>query len=382
MKITLAFDSFKGSLTSDEVAEAFQEGLLEIMPHCSVRTVCIADGGEGTAEALVRSLDGRWVECTVSDPIGRPITARYGIVHQGKTAIMEMAEASGLTLLKEEERNPMKASTYGTGQLMAHAIKRGCSKILLGIGGSATNDGGTGMLRALGFRFMDKEDRELEGGGEILDKISRIDDSLAIPELRHTRFVVACDVTNPLYGPNGAAQVFAPQKGATHTVVEILDRGLQNYAQAILRFNGKDVAGIPGAGAAGGCGAGLVGLLDARLERGIDFILDAMHFQDAIQGSNLVVTGEGCIDRQTVMGKAPSGVLRAASALGIPCMAIGGCVRWCRELEEFGFQEILCINEENMSTDEAMQYHIARSNVKRTAEKIARNILSSHYEGM
>lgn len=379
MKITLAFDSFKGSLSSDEVSDAFQEGLLEVLPYCTIKKVSIADGGEGTAEALLRSLNGEWVETQVSDPLDRPINARYGIIDRGRTAIIELAEASGLTLLNEEERNPMKTSTFGTGQLMVHAIKRGCTKLLLGIGGSATNDGGTGMLRAMGFRFMDKEEQELVGGGEILEKITRIDDSQAMPEIHNTQFVVACDVTNPLYGPEGAAHVFAPQKGATYTIVETLDCGLRNYAKAILRFNGKDVAHTAGGGAAGGSGAGLLALLDARLERGIDFILEAMHFEETIQGSSLVVTGEGCIDRQTVMGKAPSGVLRKASSQGIPCIAIGGRIKWCKELEESKFKKIICINDADIGTEKAMQYDVARANVKRTAVKIAQDIKKYKY---
>ena len=382
MTITLAFDSFKGSLTSEDVADAFQEGLLSVLPHSVVNKVYIADGGEGTTEALVRTMHGEWCETTVSDPLGRDINARYGIIpnrsidgyvikkHDG-TAIMEMASASGLPLLSPEERNPMKTTTYGTGQLIAHAINQGCRKLLIGIGGSATNDGGTGMLRALGYRFLDKDGQELAGGGEILGHIHRIDASLALPQLSECQFTVACDVDNPLYGPNGAAHVFAPQKGADAEMVALLDKGLHAYAEAIQRSLGKDIAHIPGAGAAGGMGAGMIAMLDARLMKGIDLVLDAINFDGIIKGSDLVVTGEGRIDRQTLMGKAPGGVLKRATAQGIPTIAVGGCIQWCRELQESSFKEILSINPDNLPEALAMQHDIALENVRRTGRILA-----------
>lgn len=371
MTITLAFDSFKGSLTSDEVADAFHEGLLSALPHCTVNKVCIADGGEGTAEALVRTLKGEWCETMVSDPLGRLIKARYGIIMHESTAIIEMASASGLPLLSPDERNPMKTTTYGTGQLIAHAISLGYRKFLVGIGGSATNDGGTGMLRALGFRFLDKEGGELTGGGEILGHIHRIDSSKALPQLSECQFTVACDVDNPLYGPKGAAHVFAPQKGANAETVERLDKGLRNYAKAIHRFTGKDISHVPGAGAAGGMGAGMMAMLNARLAKGIDFVLDALHFDDIIKGSDLVVTGEGRIDRQTLMGKAPGGVLKRATLQSIPTIAIGGCIQWCKELLDSGFKEILSINPDNLPEAQAMQHGTAMENVRRTGRILA-----------
>lgn len=379
MTITLAFDSFKGSLSSQEVAEAFQEGLQSVLPHCSVRKAYIADGGEGTAGALVNTLEGKWVETEVSDPLGRPIIAQYGIIEHGSTAIIEMASASGLTLLKEDERNPLNTSTYGTGQLIAHAINGGCRKILVGIGGSATNDGGTGMLHALGFRFLNKEGNELVGGGEILEQIASIDDSGILHEIEETEFIVACDVTNPLYGPEGAAYVFAPQKGADADMVKRLDLGLRNFAEAILGFSGKDVSSLPGAGAAGGMGAGLMAMLKAKATRGIDMVLDAMKFENMVKGCDLVITGEGCIDHQTVMGKAPSGVLHIASKHGIPTIAIGGCIKWCKELEESGFAQIVCINEDHIPKELAMRHDIAFMHVRQTGEKISKQILSGGY---
>ena len=370
MTITLAFDSFKGSLRSDEVADAFEEGLRTVLPDCEVRKAYVADGGEGTMEAIVKSLNGSFIETTVSDPIGRAVKARYGIIDNGQTAVIEMAEASGLTLLKPEERDPMHTTTYGTGELIADAISRGCRRFLVGIGGSATNDGGTGMFSALGFRFLDKERNALEGCGGTLAEIVSIDASQAMSELKDCEFVIVCDVTAPLYGPNGAAHVFAPQKGANKEMVAQLDAGLQNFASAIYQFNGKDVAHIPGGGAAGGMGAGMYALLNSRLERGIDMVLNAIRFDDIITGSDLVVTGEGRIDRQTVMGKAPSGILRRASAQGIPVIAIGGRVEWCDELRKSGFAKILEASNPDMPKEKAMQRSIAYENMRRTGQQL------------
>ena len=369
--ITIAVDSFKGSLSSREVADAFEAGFRTRIPDCEVRKVSIADGGEGTVDALVETLNGDYVAARVADPLGRPIVAHYGVIDGGATAVMEMSAASGLPLIAPEERNPLLTSTYGTGEMIVHAMERGCRKFLVGIGGSATNDGGTGMLRALGFRFLDAEGRELVGGGEILERIAEIDSSNARKELSECEFVVACDVTNPLYGPEGAAYVFAPQKGADAAMVKRLDQGLRAYARAIERYNGVQVDQIAGAGAAGGLGGGFKALLGARLERGIDMVLNAMQFDRIIAGSDLVITGEGRIDRQTTMGKAPSGVLREATAQGIPTIAIGGAVQVCDELEHSGFAAVLPIVAGPVMLEVAMQREVAIANVRRTATQIA-----------
>lgn len=371
-KITIAVDSFKGSLSSREVADAFEEGFKSQFPKCEVVKVSIADGGEGTVDALVETLNGELVKALVADPLGRTISAQYGIIDDGRTAVMEMSAASGLPLIAPTERNPLRTSTYGTGEMIVDAIKRGCRKFLVGIGGSATNDGGTGMLRALGFRFLDAEGNELIGGGEILERIDKIDASTARAELADCEFIVACDVTNPLYGPEGAAYVFAPQKGADAAMVERLDQGLRNYARAIERFNGVQVDAIAGAGAAGGLGGGFKALLGARLEPGIDMVLNAMQFPKIIAGSDLVITGEGRIDRQTTMGKAPSGVLREATAQGIPTIAIGGAVQPCKELEQSGFAAVLPIVAGPVALEVAMQRDTAIENVRRTATQIAK----------
>ena len=250
--ITVAVDSFKGSLTSFQVACAVEKGFKKVFPDCVVNKVSIADGGEGTVDALVQTLAGEYVDVMVANPLMRPIQARYGVIDNGKTAVLEMSAASGLPLLLESERNPLKTTTYGTGEMIAHALKHGCRDFLIGIGGSATNDAGVGMLRALGYKFFDRDGKLLHGGGEILEHIAVIDSDNVMPELKEAKFTVACDVTNPLYGPNGAAYIFAPQKGATPKMVEQLDLGLKNFAQVVQRHLGVDISELPGAGAAGG----------------------------------------------------------------------------------------------------------------------------------
>lgn len=375
-RITIAMDSFKGSLASSQAADAVERGLLCVFPSCDIRKVCIADGGEGTVEALVQSLRGELVDVEVCDALMRPIVARYGIVDGGTTAVIEMSAACGLPLLKPEEYNPMKTSTYGTGEMIADALRRGCRKFLVGIGGSATNDAGVGMMQALGYRFLDAAGMELTGGGEILEKICSIDTSFVMSEIRDTEFVVACDVTNPLYGEQGAAYVFAPQKGADSSMVERLDLGLRNFAKVVERHNGIDIASLAGAGAAGGLGGGFVALLNARLERGIDMVLDAIRFDDIIKGCDLVITGEGRIDHQTVMGKAPSGVLSRSQAQGIPVVAIGGEVVECAVLKQSGFAAIIPVEAGGVSLQEAMRPDVAMKNIERTAAMIAENIKS------
>lgn len=367
-QITIAVDSFKGSLSSYDVACAAEQGILNVLPHCKVKKISIADGGEGTAQALISTLRGEWREVRAHDPLMRPIMARYGVVDEGRTAIIEMASASGLTLLRAEERNPLLTTTYGTGEMIADAVRRGARHLLIGIGGSATNDAGMGMLEALGYRFYDCKGHVVAGCGARLERVAQIDASGAIPELKECRLEVACDVKNPLYGPQGAAHIFAPQKGASPSVVERLDQGLKNFASVV----NPTAAEAEGAGAAGGLGYALQAVLDARLRAGIDMVLDAMHFDQIISGSDLVITGEGRIDYQTVMGKAPSGVLRAAAAQSIPVVAIGGSVEECEALQQSGFAAILPIVPGPMTLERAMQEDVAARGVSRTVEQIVR----------
>lgn len=371
-EITVAVDSFKGSLTSEQVAKAFEQGFCRIFPDCLVHKVSVADGGEGTVDALVQTLGGEYVHPIVFDPLRRRIEACYGVVDGGYTAVMEMSSASGLPLLAEHERNPLHTTSYGTGEMIASALERGCRKFLVGIGGSATNDAGVGMLQALGFRFLDERGEAVEGCGQGLERIASIDESNVMAGVRESEFIVACDVENPLYGERGAAYVYAPQKGADEAMVERLDKGLKNFARVVERHNGKDISSLAGAGAAGGMGGGFVALLNARLVPGIEMVLDAIRFDQIIAQSELVITGEGRLDRQTVMGKAPSGVLRAAQRRAIPCIAIGGAIAMCEELEQSGFAALLPIVSGPIALQEAMREDVAEQNVRRTAEQLAR----------
>lgn len=367
-QITIAVDSFKGSLSSYDVACAAEQGILSVLPHCKVKKISIADGGEGTAQALISTLQGQWREVRVHDPLMRPIMARYGVVDEGRTAIIEMASASGLTLLSTEERNPLLTTTYGTGEMIADAVRRGARHLLIGIGGSATNDAGMGMLEALGYRFYDCKGHLVAGCGARLERVAQIDASGAMPELKECLLEVACDVKNPLYGPQGAAHIYAPQKGASPSVVERLDKGLKNFASVV----NPTAAHTEGAGAAGGLGYALQAVLGARLRAGIEMVLDAIHFDQIISGSDLVITGEGRIDYQTVMGKAPSGVLQRATKQGIPVVAIGGSVEESEAVQRSGFAAILPVVSGPMTLEHAMQEDVAARGVSRTVEQIVR----------
>lgn len=371
-KIIIACDSFKGSLSSDEAGRAIAEGIRRADPSFSTRTVPVADGGEGTVAALVHGLNGHFASCRVDGPLGQPVTASYGISGDGRLAFMEMAQASGLTLIPESDRNPLLTSTLGTGQMIKDALDKGCDTILMGIGGSATNDGGMGLLHALGARFHDSAGRELPPCGASLEKIETIElAGLDVRALR-TRFLVACDVDNPLFGPDGAACVFAPQKGADPAMVERLDRGLRNYARAVSRSTGRDVADMPGAGAAGGLGACLAAFFNAGLKPGIELMLDAVGFDDIIAGADLIITGEGRLDHQTLHGKTPCGVLRRGQRLGIPVVAVGGAVCASDELLKAGFLATLPVVPGPCTLAEAMDSATARENISRTAEQIVR----------
>ena len=369
MKIVIASDSFKGSLTSVEVAQAATRGIKAVYPDCDVVAVNVADGGEGTVEAVVDALGGEIVHTTVSNPLGRPIQARYGIA--GKKAIIEMAAASGLPLLSSEERNPWITSTYGTGEMIMDAIQRGCSQFLIGIGGSATNDAGTGMLQALGFKFYDFNGKEIIDcrGGRLQD-IADLDDTFVPKAVREAQFIVACDVDTPFCGPEGAAPVFAPQKGANAEMVAKLDAGMTSFAHVIENKYGINIVPVAGAGAAGGMGGGFRAFLNASLQRGIDMVLDAIDFDYTIQGADLIITGEGKIDFQTAKGKTAAGVLARAKKQNIPVIAIGGCVEICESVKQMGFAGIYPITEEKLPLEIAMQAEVAAMNVEKTVKKI------------
>lgn len=369
MKIVVASDSFKGSMSSVDVAQAAEIGIRQVIPACQVVAVNVADGGEGTVEAIVDALGGEIVLVKVSDPLGREIEASYGIA--GDTAIIEMAAASGLPLLKTEERNPWLTSTYGTGEMIMDAIARGCRQFLVGIGGSATNDAGTGMLQAMGFRFYDSDGQVIDhcAGGRLYD-IARIDDSQVPAEVRQSVFTVACDVDTPFCGPDGAAPVFAPQKGADADMVRRLDAGMASLAQVVQEKYGVDVVPVAGAGAAGGMGGAFYAFLQATLKKGIDMVLDAIAFDATIQGAELLITGEGKVDFQTAKGKTAAGVLARACKQHIPVIAIGGCVEMCDSLEQMGFAGIYPILEEKVPLELAMQRDFAMNNVTNTMIRV------------
>lgn len=375
-KIVIASDSFKGSLSSLEVAEAASTGIHACMPGCDVVKVAVADGGEGTVDAAVAAMHGAHRTVMAADPLGRSIKAYYGIINDGDTkmAIIEMAAASGLPLLKKEERNPWLTSTFGTGQMIRDALTQGCRKMLIGIGGSATNDGGMGMMRALGVRFLDDDGNELTGCGGDLCRVSGIDTSQMMSEAREAVFIIACDVDTPFCGPHGAAPVFAPQKGADSETVEKLNNGMSSFAKIIASTTGVDIANLPGSGAAGGLGGAFKAFLNGQLTSGADMVLDAIRFDELIEGADLVITGEGRMDHQSVKGKTPIGVLRHARSNGIPVIAICGTVVPCHELDDAGFSAIHPVTPKGMSLEEAMRKDVAAQNVRMAMERIMKDI--------
>lgn len=373
-KIVVASDSFKGSVASAEVAECAERAIRQVFPDCEVVKIPVGDGGEGTVEALIAALNGKRVKCVVHDPFMRPIEVAYGIGEDGKTALIEMAAASGLALVPVGERNPLLTTTYGTGEMVKDALNRGCRHFLIGIGGSATNDAGAGMLQALGFRFLGNDGQPVGQGGEVLDRICSMDDSGMLPSLREASFQVVCDVNNPFYGENGAAYVFARQKGADDRMISLLDAGLRNFADVIKRSGRREIDVIPGAGAAGGLGGGLVAFLHAELMSGIDLVLDVLHFEERIRGADLIITGEGKLDKQTCMGKTPFGVLQAGKKLHIPVIALGGSVEEVKALNEAGFLAVLPLLPYPVALEQAMDKDFTCHNIRRVVEQQLRVI--------
>jgi len=319
-------DSFKGSLSAVEAAQAMAGGARAVFPNTTIVELPIADGGEGTVEALLRATGGQSKQTTVAGPLGAPTAATWGLLGDGTTAVIEMAAASGITLITEQERNPLKTTTFGTGELIRAALDAGARKIILGIGGSATNDGGAGMAEALGVRFLNRAGRPIGRGGEALNSLDRIDMGGIDPGLKSVEFLAACDVENVLCGPNGASMIYGPQKGATRADAVLLDRALSHYGEAIKRLLGVDIFGLRGGGAAGGLGAGLAVFCHAKLESGIDLILDAVDFDSLAKNSNIILTGEGRIDSQTTYGKALTGILKRAAKYSVPVLGIGGSI--------------------------------------------------------
>jgi len=341
MKILIAPDSFKGSLTALEVANNIEEGINNIYPEAKIIKVPMADGGEGTTKALVDATDGEIIHKKVTGPLGEKVKAYFGILGNKKTAVIEMASASGFDLIPLEKANPYKTTTYGTGELIKSALDKKVEKIIIGVGGSATNDGGVGMAQAVGVKFIDSKGKEIEFGGYHLDKIKKIDTSNLDPRIKDVNIEVACDVDNPLYGKNGAAYVYAPQKGANDNMVQQLDKNLRYFSKIVKKELNKDIKSLPGGGAAGGLGAGLVAFLGAELKSGVDLIIEANNLLEKMQNVDLVITGEGKIDKQTINGKTPMGVLKAAQKYDIPVIAVCGILG--EGYEYFSKEDLLSI---------------------------------------
>jgi glycerate kinase len=347
VKVVVAPNSFKGSLSASEAASAIARGVRQAFPGAEVVEVPVADGGEGTVEALVSAHHGAYRTAEVEGPLGDPVAAPYGLIDDGRTGVLELASASGLTLIATERRNPRKTSTYGFGQLLEEVRSAGVLEIIAGIGGSATNDGGAGMARALGYRLLDAAGHDLPRGGAALARLERIDPAGFDPRWRAVRVKVACDVTNPLTGPQGASAVYGPQKGADAETVRELDAALARLASVIEKDLGKRVADVPGAGAAGGAGAGLLAFLDASLVPGAPLVVEASGFAARLGGADLVITGEGRADEQTAYGKAPGEVAKRAKAARIPVLLIAGArgPGW-EALSDLGVTAIVTLDEE------------------------------------
>jgi glycerate kinase len=355
MKIVIAPQGFKGNLTALEVAHAIEKGIRRVVPDATTAIKPMADGGEGTVQALVDATGGKIMVTGVTGPLEERVEAHWGILADQTTAVIEMASASGLPLVPPEKRNPLITTTYGTGELIRAALDHGCHKLIIGIGGSATNDGGAGMAQALGAKFLDGQSNELASGGAALAKLDHIDISGMDPRLAHFEVTLACDVNNPLCGPRGASAIYGPQKGATPEKVQQLDAALCHYADIIQKDLGLDLREVPGAGAAGGLGLGLMVFLKAKMIPGIDVVIEATNLVEELQGANLVFTAEGRIDCQSAMGKVPTGVALKAKEFNIPVIALAGEVADdCHVVFEQGIDAVLSIAPGPITLDQSM----------------------------
>lgn len=372
MNVLVAIDSFKGSLSSNELADAVESGIHKVSGEINVKKAPIADGGEGTIDALVGGLGGDKIEVKVKGPLFEEVIAEYGIL-KDNTAVIEMASASGLTLVPDQLRNPMQTTTYGVGELINDAIKRGCRDFLIGIGGSATNDAGIGMLNALGYRFFDDINHELSPTGASLINITRIDKSEVNQSLNQCRFTVACDVDNPFYGPEGAAHIYAGQKGAEEDEVLVLDQGLKNFSEVIARELAVDISLEKGAGAAGGLGGGFMAFLNAELKPGTDIIFDKIALEEKVVWADIIITGEGKLDHQTAMGKVPVGVAKLAQKHHKTVIALAGSITEdAIKLHDFGVTAMFSIIDAPMTLAEAMESENARRMVRKKVIEIFR----------
>ena len=356
MKIVIAPDSYKGSIYASDAARAMEDGVRRVLPDAEVVLVPVADGGDGTLETLVETSGGRIITSDVTGPLGEPVSAQWGAMGDGVTAVAEMARTSGLALVRLEDRDPLNATTYGLGEVILEALEAGYRRFILGIGGSATNDAGAGMAQALGVRLLDADGAELPPGGAALARLARIDTSGLDPRAADADFDVACDVNNPLTGPEGASAVYGPQKGATPEIVEQLDAALANFAEVVKRDLGADVNDVPGSGAAGGLGGGIMAFLGGRLRPGVDIVLDTVDLASRLDGADLIITGEGCMDFQTVYNKAPIGVARLAGERNIPVIGVSGSLGdGFTDVHEHGIAAAVAITHAPMTLDEATE---------------------------
>lgn len=373
MKIVIAPDSYKESLSALDVANSIERGFREIFPVAEYVKVPMADGGEGTVEAMVAATGGRCLDVEVTGPLGEPVTAFYGLSGDESSAIIEMAAASGLEMVPMAQRDPLLTTSWGTGELIRAALDRGAKHIIIGIGGSATNDGGAGMVQALGARLLDANGQQIAAGGGALDRLARIDLSEMDPRLKGCRIEVACDVSNPLVGPDGASAIFGPQKGADKAMIARLDAGLDHFADIIARDMGLEVRDLAGGGAAGGMGAGLYAFCGAELRRGIEIVTEALHLDTLVRDADLVITGEGRMDSQTIHGKVPSGVANVARRYDIPVVGIAGSMTAdVGVVYEHGIDAVFSVLYKICSLEDALNE--AADNVQMAARNIAASL--------
>lgn len=373
MKVVVAIDSFKGSLSSIEAGQAVKAGVLAAHPDANVIIKPLADGGEGTTDAFIEGLGGQRIDLTVTGPMGSPVSCYYGYLEKDKTAIIEMASASGITLVPAHQKNPLTASTRGVGEMILHALEQGCRHFIIGIGGSATNDAGIGMLKALGYSFLDEQGLDVGEGAQALGKVASIDAKNRHPLLDDCQFRIACDVTNPLCGENGATYIYGPQKGVTEAQKESLDQDMAHFADVTETTLNCAFKNYPGAGAAGGLGFAFLSYLHASLSPGVELILDAINLSDALNGADIVVTGEGQLDRQTAMGKAPVGVAKLAKAHGAKVLAFSGSVtKEAVACNQAGLDAFFPILRRIVTLEEAMDPSTARSNMTASVEQVFR----------
>lgn len=372
MKVVIAIDSLKGSLSSMDAGHAIKEGILKAT-DADVIIKPLADGGEGTTDALIEGMGGEKISLTVKGPLQTPVEAYYGYLQESNTAIMEMAMASGITLIPREALDPLNTTTYGVGEMIKDAVHREIRNFIIGIGGSATNDGGTGMLSALGYEFLDTNGQPVGFGGQCLEKIAAISDKNKLADLEECHFQIACDVENPLCGPKGATFIYGPQKGAANTLLPLLDAGMKNYGQIAEAFTGKQTMETAGAGAAGGLGFAFVTFLNGELKSGIDLILDAVGLEESLENADFVITGEGRLDQQTAMGKGPAGVAKLGKKYGAKTIALAGSVTEdASACNAAGIDGYFCILSSISTLEEAMNPDTARKNLTLTAEQLFR----------